>query len=169
MNNIDIANGIIFQRLHLSIESFADRLICQKKIYLLQVLGSDLGYKYNWYIHGPYSPTLTNYMYNNINVLLTLDLEKYELSTQTLENINAVNRLQDNIREDFNVCSWYELLASIVYINENRYSWGIDAQVDLDGGITNKVIEQKPQYTSAQCAFAIERLKRENFLRGNGM
>lgn len=35
MNNIDIANGMVFQKLAISKESFDDRLICQKKIYLL--------------------------------------------------------------------------------------------------------------------------------------
>ena len=55
MNNIDIANGIVFQKMEISKESFEDRLICQKKIYLLQSLGTDLGYTYNWYVRGAYS------------------------------------------------------------------------------------------------------------------
>lgn len=39
MNNIDIANGIVFQKMEISKESFEDRLICQKKIYLLNRFG----------------------------------------------------------------------------------------------------------------------------------
>lgn len=31
MNNIDIANGIVFQKMEISKESFEDRLICQKR------------------------------------------------------------------------------------------------------------------------------------------
>jgi uncharacterized protein YwgA len=39
--------------------SFNDRLIFQKTIYLLQAFGLYLGYYFSWYIHGPYSTTLT--------------------------------------------------------------------------------------------------------------
>ena len=31
MENIDIANGLIFQKMRISKDSFDDRLICQKK------------------------------------------------------------------------------------------------------------------------------------------
>lgn len=40
-------------------DTFEDRLILQKRIYLLQALGLFLGYRFNWYVHGPYSPDLT--------------------------------------------------------------------------------------------------------------
>lgn len=32
MNNIDIANGIIFEKMGISKDSFDERIICQKKI-----------------------------------------------------------------------------------------------------------------------------------------
>src|SRR5207253_2671703 len=39
--------------------SFTGRLIIQKTVYLLQVFGFALGYRFSWYIYGPYSPDLT--------------------------------------------------------------------------------------------------------------
>jgi len=45
--------------LDLKLESFNDRLIIQKAIYLAQVAGIQLGYRFSWYIHGPYSAALT--------------------------------------------------------------------------------------------------------------
>lgn len=45
--------------LHFNIDAFDDRLILQKAVYLAQAIGVNLGYYYQWYIHGPYSPTLT--------------------------------------------------------------------------------------------------------------
>lgn len=93
MNNIDIANGMIFQKMRISIESFDERLICQKKIYLLKSLGTDLGYVYNWYVHGPYSPTLTSYVYNNIDVLKNEDFSRWKLSKNAENNIEIVNKL----------------------------------------------------------------------------
>ena len=46
--------GLSFQ-----VETFEDRLIMQKAIYLAQAAGVNLGYFYHWYLHGPYSPSLT--------------------------------------------------------------------------------------------------------------
>ncbi len=45
------------------IESLNDRIRVQKAIYLAQVAGADLGYDYNWYLRGPYSPELANDYY----------------------------------------------------------------------------------------------------------
>jgi len=41
------------------INTFDDRLILQKAVYLAQAAGVNLGYYYHWYLHGPYSPSLT--------------------------------------------------------------------------------------------------------------
>ena len=54
MTNIDIANGLVFQALGVSKDAFDDRLLTQKKVFLLQELGVNLGYAYNWYVRGPY-------------------------------------------------------------------------------------------------------------------
>jgi uncharacterized protein YwgA len=41
------------------INTFEDRLILQKAVYLAQTAGVNLGYYYHWYLHGPYCPSLT--------------------------------------------------------------------------------------------------------------
>ncbi len=46
-------------KLPFQIDSFTDRLILQKTVYLAQAAGVDLGYYYHWYLHGPYCPSLT--------------------------------------------------------------------------------------------------------------
>ena len=45
---------------NLEISDFNSRKILQKKIYLLQLTGIDLGYRYNWYLYGPYCPALAS-------------------------------------------------------------------------------------------------------------
>lgn len=45
---VDVARHDYFYRKHL-----------QKLIYLIQVVGINLGYKYYWHVFGPYSPWLT--------------------------------------------------------------------------------------------------------------
>ena len=40
-------------------DEFDGRLILQKTIYILKSFGIDLGYEFNWYRYGVYSPNLT--------------------------------------------------------------------------------------------------------------
>ena len=40
-------------------DTFDGRLRFQKTVQLLQSFGLDLGYRYNWYLRGPYCPDLT--------------------------------------------------------------------------------------------------------------
>ena len=162
MNKIDIANGLIFQHLNISKEEFKDRIIYQKKIYLLQSLGTNLGYLYNWYIRGPYSPGLTNYVYNNLDILLSMDFSKYKLSDTVVKNISKINKLEISKPSSLNDVSWYELLASILYIHNNSKSWKIDdtnpkEEIDL-------LLKYKPQYNLEQCEYAYDQLKKEEFI-----
>lgn len=161
MNNIDIANGVVFQNLKLSKDTFNERLISQKKIYLLQSLGTDLGYTYNWYVRGPYSPSLTTYLYNNLDVLISNDFDNYKISNITQKNIKAVNDLDEEKRDDFTSVTWYELLASLLYIHNNRVSWKIDEQ---DGSLFETLIKYKPQYNKDQCDYAFKILKDKAFV-----
>lgn len=161
MNNIDVANGIVFQKLTISKESFDDRLICQKKIYLLQSLGTDLGYTYNWYVHGPYSPSLTNYVYNNLDVLESYDFGRYSLSSVAENNIKKVNALEKDKRVDLKIASWYELLASLLYIFNNRGSW----KIDDNNTLVDTLIKQKPQFNREQCEDAFNTLRKRGFIQ----
>ena len=161
MNNIDIANGIVFQELKISKDTFDDRLICQKKVYLLQALGTDLGYSYNWYVHGPYSPSLTNYVYNNLDILKSNDFSRYHLSQTAKDNIGKVNSLLKDKRDDFEVASWYELLASLLYIHKNSKSWKVAENTDA---LYSELIKQKPQYNIEQCKYAFNALQRRGFI-----
>lgn len=162
MNNIDIANGIVFQKMEISKESFDDRLICQKKVYLLQSLGTDLGYTYNWYVRGPYSPSLANYVYNNLEVLSSNDFSGYSLSLSAESNIDIVNSLSEEKRDDFAIASWYELLASLLYIFNNKRSWKIDEE---DNTLFGTLIKQKSQYNEEQCAYAFNILQNKGFIQ----
>lgn len=162
MNNIDIANGMVFQKLEIEKETFDERLICQKKMYLLEALGTDLGYNYNWYVRGPYSPSLTSYVYNNLDVLKNNDFSKYKLSESAERNIQQVNELVKEKKQDMSVASWYELLASLVYIYNNKESWKVDGSVE---SIFATLMRYKPQYNEMQCQYAYEVLRQRGVLK----
>lgn len=42
-----------------NMDHFSGRLQFQKTVHILQSFGIDLGYRYNWYLRGPYCPDLT--------------------------------------------------------------------------------------------------------------
>lgn len=162
MNSIDIAKGMIFQRMSVSKDSFDDRLICQKKIYLLQSLGTDLGYTFNWYVRGPYSPSLTNYVYTNLAVLKSNDFSEYKMVKEVEDNIQRVNLLADDKGEDMRTASWYELLASLLYIHNNRNSWKIDTE---RSSLFDILMKYKPQYNAEQCGEAFQVLVQKGFVK----
>lgn len=51
--------GVLCRLGRFPVAEFEGRLKLQKTIYLLQAFGIYLGYNFNWYIYGPYSPALT--------------------------------------------------------------------------------------------------------------
>ncbi len=150
MTNIDIANGVIFQALGVAKDSFDARLLSQKKIFLLQELGVDLGYSYNWYVRGPYSPNLTNYIFNNLDILREQDFSQYHLAPQAQDCVNTVNTLASTKPSTLSVPSWYELLASVLYIHKK---W-------QKGNDYDTLIQYKPQYTEEQYNLAVQELTR---------
>lgn len=149
MTNIDIANGLLFQALGVNIDTFDNRLLCQKKIYLLQELGVDMGYTYNWYVHGPYSPDLTAYLFRNLDVLKELDFSKYAFSVSVQEKIDIVNSFINEKPYSLSVPSWYELLASVLYIHKR---WNNENEIET-------LKQFKPQFEYQQVETAVNALK----------
>lgn len=160
MKSIDIANGLVFKALHIGKSTFNERLVCQKKIYLLQSLGSDLGYEYNWYMRGPYSPSLTSYVYSNLDLLENSDLTNFTLNANVESNIKKVNSLEGKRDTELTPPLWYELLASLLYINKNKASWNVEDDQDL----YKQLIEMKPQFNTEQCEHGMKVLREEQFI-----
>ena len=120
-----------------------------------------MGYTYNWYVRGPYSPALTTYIYANLDVLASSDFSDYKLAEIAERNIQCVNNLETGKRSDFTTASWYELLASLLYIHNNRESWEID---DQENSLFLTLIKYKPQYNEEQCQYAFKVLVDERFV-----
>lgn len=149
MTNIDIANGLVFQALGISKDTFDDRLLSQKKVFLLQELGVNLGYSYNWYVRGPYSPDLTTYIFRNLDMLKEQDFSDYRFSEAVQGKVDAVNSLDNAKPDSLSTPSWYELLASVLYI---RRKWNkTDAFASLK--------QYKPQYSQQHFDVAVKELR----------
>jgi uncharacterized protein YwgA len=64
VNRKIVLNMVLAKLGGLKLDQFSDRLALQKRIYLLQVFGLDLGYRYSWYVRGPYCSSLTDQAYS---------------------------------------------------------------------------------------------------------
>ncbi len=102
-----------------SIDTVDDRKRVQKAVYLAQVAGADLGYRFSWYLMGPYSKSLTEDYY-------AMDEKSVEIAaaTQGRKLHETYQRLLSKVREDIRKPSavllgeeqWLELLASYHYL-----------------------------------------------------
>ena len=147
VTNIDRAKGIVFQAMNISNDSF-DNKIAQKKIYLIQECGLDIGYSFIWSIRGPYSPDLTTYIYNNIDVFKALRFSDVKLTDKAQMAIDTVNGFASSKPSSLSVASWYQLLASIHQI--------VSKMKNTEP--FKKLISLNPQYTEEQYNVAHELL-----------
>ncbi len=99
------------------INSLDDRMRLQKAVYIGQVFGVDLGYRYSWYVKGPYSPPLAQDYYELTEAVddelvgLTLHPEVKDKLSKARECL----KLPPNVQE-LSTAQWYELLASLHYL-----------------------------------------------------
>ena len=102
-----------------SIETIDNRVLLQKAIYLSQIAGVPLGYRFSWYVMGPYSPSLTRDYYS----LEVVHEEESEISSgrrlknrfkSILRNLKPILSPPEevNLRQS----TWLELVSSVHYL-----------------------------------------------------
>lgn len=111
-----------------SLEDFRARLVFQKRVYLLQQLGADLGYRYNWYLRGPYAPDLTRDAF-----LLARTSQPKSGTTPSAATAAAIKRLKRWAGHRFNDARWLELAASLHYLMSAK----------IDSAAVRKAIQRK--------------------------
>lgn len=102
-----------------SISTMNDRIALQKVVCLIQESGLQLGYSYNWYIRGPYSPNLASDYYQ-----LAADRRNVENDAAKFELTAAARAAVDKVKHILTPPSgvgldrvgWLELAASIVFL-----------------------------------------------------
>jgi hypothetical protein len=98
------------------LSQFDDRLRLQKLVFLARKLGHDLGYSYNWYARGPYSPSLTRILFS-AHEQDQLVLEDFELNA---DERAVVKELGGLLKKDIDNPDALELLASVWYFIRRR-------------------------------------------------
>ena len=111
--------------LEFKIDTFEDRLILQKAVYLAQAAGVHLGYYYQWYLHGPYSPSLTRDEYD-IAEELARDMDDSKSWNLDADSLSTLKRLQSLVPERQKRRRKLELLASVHFLIERKQVQGRD-------------------------------------------
>lgn len=118
-----IALKLLLDTLSISpaIDTVDDRKRIQKTVYLAQLTGLDLGYRFGWYLRGPYCASLTRDYYALADALTVeaADVENKQFSTEVTGMIRKVNPLFSTpsgvplAQED-----WLELVASLHFLRK---------------------------------------------------
>jgi len=122
-----------------NITTVQDRKRFQKAVFLGQMAGADMGYRYGWYLMGPYSSALTRDYYE-LSEALSIDdedVKNYSLNSD-------IRNLLEKIKPCFSVPAdvklpmedWLELLSSILYLKKI-------SELD-DGLMQQKLKTEKP-------------------------
>ncbi len=108
-------------KLPFKIDSFEDRLILQKAVYLAQTAGINLGYYYQWYLYGPYSPSLTQDEYAiDMDISTGLDeSRKWKLDDASRRRLGEIQAIftepqRNKLRRKL------ELLASVHFLIDRK-------------------------------------------------
>jgi len=130
----------------ITIDNFIRRKTLQKKIYLLQLTGIDLGYRYNWYLYGPYCPALASDTFTlRDEIEYDKEFEDYKLNSQTkskLDLLDTIVNLPDS--PGTGEPEWLELLASLHYLKHIAY-WPGKNNPEFEE-VFNKLVESKPHF-----------------------
>lgn len=101
------------------IKTFDDRKRVQKAVYLGQLSGVDLGYRFGWYIRGPYSTSLTRDYFSLAEAVAAgdTDWEGLTLKKTVRKKLARISPLMAPPEEvDLSTEDWLELVASLHFL-----------------------------------------------------
>ena len=163
MNRRQIATKLALDELGLGVklDSFEDRLILQKTIYILQTAGVKLGYSFSWYLKGPYSRGLTSDAFTIREELESNDSEGWTLDRQSLQIIRSVKSLLTRKPKLFkdSKAKWLELLASVRFLVNTR-----QAQTHPVDQIVEKLASFGKHYRKSDIRLALSSLQAQKLL-----
>lgn len=146
----------------LTLQTFSERLNVQKRIYLLQILGYDLGYRFSWYLRGPYCPRLTDDAFRVSEAMSSgdRDPDDFELADSAKNEVERAKNLWSPA-EGCGQDDWLELLASLHYLKEIAY-WPANSVKDFRT-VFSKLIENKPRFQNQKSIAEIAWKRLEDF------
>ena len=148
------ALGLVLKNLdNFDITTFSGRLVLQKTIYLMQAFGVYLGYEFGWYLHGPYSTTLTRHGFELRGVYRHVPRGSFDGKTARTR-FSLFLRFMEDKQGD---ADRLELLSSIHFLKKLYPRM-------RKSGVLKKVQDKQQHFTKAQCAAAWDELRNEGLI-----
>jgi hypothetical protein len=95
-----------------SLKTFNERMRLQKQAYLAQELGCNSGFSFIWYVRGPYSPSLTKFLYSADEVGELINQEKLSAQENAIvDNMKLLlgNQINSPLPLELYASVWYHL------------------------------------------------------------
>ncbi len=116
-----------------SLDTFDQRLIVQKVVYLLQYFGLPVDWNYSWYLRGPYSTELTKALF---------ETPESSRSSEARGDDSEINRAVTEIRKHFSPAKMspgdLEAAATVLFIGRSKHAKATPARLVME------VIKSKP-------------------------
>jgi len=143
-----------------AMNTFDERLVLQKAVYLGQAAGVKLGYYFSWYLRGPYCSPLAADAFCVAEELTqdTDDWHRWKLDEESNKRLNEVKDLVD-LHGDLEKAAWLELLASIHFLLKTK-----QASADDSAGLAETLKRYGKDYESSEVRRAVSALRRKSLL-----
>ncbi|MCY4474837.1 MAG: hypothetical protein OXC83_05315 [Chloroflexi bacterium] len=123
MENRLIALDLVLKELGLpaNIDTLPDRILLQKAIYLAQEAGVNLGYRFSWYVRGPYSTGLTRDYYD-LKIASAYDDEEphgkflHDAIKSRIARMAPILQVPTGV--ELSQSHWLELVSSLHYLRK---------------------------------------------------
>lgn len=138
------------------------RILFQKIIYLIQEKGYDMGFKFNWYLRGPYSSKLADYGYEiSCNDFEFPQTSKLEMNGEAKDYVASLRSAIFSEESVLSPTENAELLASLHYL----YSHNVGTKSLTKDEIINKLIILKNDFNKDQAFSAYDKLEKLGLLK----
>ncbi len=131
--------------------SLSQRIELQKAFYLFQRYVANLNYHFNWYIYGPYSPSLTRALVSIEDEKDTIAEEAavLNLKEQARTRISRLKQAMEQAPTGLKRVQWLELLASVSFLQKHQLK-------STPEKIHTQLRKEKPDFTTDQIDQAFE-------------
>lgn len=136
-------------------DSFDDRLILQKAVYLTQQAGIPLGYHYYWYLRGPYCRELTADAYTTLSEIPA----GWSLGDDSKQKLAKVKQFFALLKSQPDPVRAFELFASVLFAVVTG-----QAQADDGARITQLMQVAGKSFSEGDVNESIKSLRDQGFL-----
>jgi uncharacterized protein YwgA len=154
---VQVLGGLLRRLDSLEMSTFEGRVVLQKTVYLLQAMGIFLGYRFNWYLYGPYSPELARHGFELAPFYRKLP--PYEFGSDAhRSSFERFSKFLEGHRKD---AIWLEAVASIHFQKKLKPSKPKEE-------ILRDTVNKQPYFNLEICRDAWDALERAGLLTEAG-